>query len=222
VKISKFPKEINEQLAEEVGWHIGDGSMNFYSNRGKLKGIYQLRGHIDDDRDHYIKQIKPIFKNLYNIDISLREMPSTRVFGFQIWSDDLVKFKQELGLPLGFKIDIKIPQNFLNSKKIRIAVLRGIFDTDGCVYLERKNNKLYPRMEIGTISINLASQLKNIFSELGLRATTYKSYVGIKNKRDFYKVVIRGEEMFHNFVDIIKPKNQKHLDKYNRFIQSFK
>ena len=78
----KIPKSITPALAEETGWHIGDGSMNYYKNRGKLKGLYQLRGHIGDDRVHYIERIKPVFKQLYNLDVSLREMPSTRVFGF--------------------------------------------------------------------------------------------------------------------------------------------
>ena len=222
MKISKFPKEISEELAEEVGWHIGDGSMNFYSNIGKQKGIYQLRGHIDDDREHYIKRIKPIFKSLYGADISLREMPSTRVFGFQIWSDDLVKFKQELGLPLGFKIDIKIPQIFLSSENIKIAVLRGIFDTDGGIYLERKNHKLYPRMEIQTISLILANQLKESFNEIGLRATMYQSDFERGNKKKCYTVAVRGEEMFHKFIRIVSTQNPKHMAKYNRFIQSFK
>jgi len=36
-----IPKKITPELAEETGWHIGDGSMNYYNNKGKLKGIYQ-------------------------------------------------------------------------------------------------------------------------------------------------------------------------------------
>jgi len=44
-----FPDKIDVNLAEETGWHIGDGSMNFYNSSGKQRGIYQLRGHIEDD-----------------------------------------------------------------------------------------------------------------------------------------------------------------------------
>ena len=47
----QIPDDISLELAEEVGWHIGDGSMNFYKNRGKVKGLYQLRGHIEDDKN---------------------------------------------------------------------------------------------------------------------------------------------------------------------------
>lgn len=213
--IPKFPA-LSPELAEEVGWHIGDGSMNFYNNNGKKRGVYQLRGHIKDDKPHYIERIKPIFKRLYDIDISLREMPSTQVFGFQIWNDNLVKFKQSLGLKIGPKLDMIIPEKFLGNKELTAAVLRGIFDTDGCVYLQKKNNKLYPRLEIKTICPRLAEQLKDLFIELDLRATMYKeSYKQIGNKKISYAVVIRGNEMFHKFMEIIKPANSKHITKYN-------
>jgi len=223
MKIEKFPKEISEELAEETGWHIGDGSMNYYQNGKKMMGLYQLRGHIEDDRPHYIQRIKPIFKSLYGVDISLREMPSTRVFGFQIWNDELVKFKQKLGLEIGPKLNVKIPNIFLTNEKLKISVVRGIFDTDGCVYLEKKNNKLYPRMEIKTISFSLAEQLKSLFNDLSLRATMYEEKMQrLGNKKISYAVVIRGEEMFHKFMKIISPQNPKHLAKYNLFEQSFK
>lgn len=142
-------------------------------------------------------------------------MPSTRVFGFQIWNDGLVNFKQKLGLCLGPKISVEIPNIFLVSKDLKAAVVRGIFDTDGCVYLEKKNGKLYPRMEIRTISLRLAEQLKNIYTDLGLRATMHQDHMQlIGNKRISYCVIIRGIEMFHKFMQIITPANSKHVIKY--------
>src|SRR3989344_4533561 len=156
----KIPKKITPMLAEETGWHIGDGSMNFYhKDSTKLQGIYQLRGHINDDRPHYEQRIRPIFKSLYHTNLSLRKMPSTGVFGFQIWNDDLIRFKHKLGLPLGKKITIFIPKAFLASRELKSCIIRGIFDTDGCLFLEKKNNKLYPRMEITTVSKALADQI---------------------------------------------------------------
>jgi len=142
----KIPSEISKELAEEIGWHIGDGSMNFYKNSGKLKGFYQLRGHIKEDKEHYKKRIKQLFKKLFDIKISLREMPSTRVIGFQIWNNKLIEFKQRLGLPLSEKSEIEIPKTLLSNNRLKKAVIRGIFDTDGGIYLERKNKKIYPRM----------------------------------------------------------------------------
>ncbi|MFA7707916.1 MAG: LAGLIDADG family homing endonuclease [Candidatus Pacearchaeota archaeon] len=218
-----LPSSITPELAEETGWHIGDGSMNYYNNKGYRKGIYQLRGHIEDDKQHYLIRIKPLFKLLYGIDISLREMPSTRVFGFQIWNDNLVKFKEKLGLPLGKKFDVAIPEIFLNNNHIRIAVIRGIFDTDGCIYLQPKYGKLYPRLEITTISLKLAEQLLDLLNKLELRTTMHKICPSQEGERLlYYKVNIRGVEMFYKFMELIKPANPKHIKKYKFFKESFK
>jgi DNA-binding transcriptional regulator WhiA len=223
MKITQFPSKITPELAEETGWHIGDGSMNYYNNKKHKGGVYQLRGHIEDDKQHYLIRIKPIFKKLYDIDISLREMPSTRVFGFQIWSNELVKFKESLGLKIGPKLDLIIPSDFLKTDELKIAVLRGIFDTDGCVYLERKNHKLYPRLQITTICKGLAEQMKKIFNELGLRASVNKASSNLRGPRkQAYILVLRGDEMIHKFMKIIKPKNPKHMAKYCFYQKSFK
>jgi len=216
----KFPRKITRELAEETGWHIGDGSMNFYKNHGKVRGVYQLRGHISDDKNHYITRIKPFFKTLYNLDISLREMPSTRVFGFQIWNDELVNFKHKLGLPLGKKTNVEIPKGMLNKKENVISVIRGIFDTDGCIYLERKNKKLYPRIEISTISLNLAKQLHFLLNDLGFRATYYSVIKKQKNRKTSYLVSVRGEKMADMWFRIIKPANSKHVKKFAYFNDS--
>ena len=217
----QVPKNISPELAEETGWHIGDGSMNFYRNRGKSKGFYQLRGHIEDDKNHYIERIKPLFKKLYGLNVSLREMPSTRVFGFQIWNDDLVNFKKKLGLVLGYKYNIEIPKAFLDKNDLKKAVIKGIFDTDGGIYLERKNKKLYPRLSITTISFKLSEQLLKLFNEFGLRATRYSQlYNRDFNRKRSYIITIRGVEMFHKFMKEINPKNPKHIKKYQNFLSS--
>ena len=215
------PKSISKELAEEIGWHIGDGSMNFYKNRGKLKGFYQLRGHIEDDKDHYEKRIKPLFEKLFGIKINLREMPSTRVFGFQIWNDDLIEFKKKFNLPLGKKYNVTIPKKLLTSKNLKKSVIRGIFDTDGGIYLQIKNKKLYPRLYITTISFKLSEQLLESFDQFGLRATRYSQlYNKDFNRKRSYIITIRGVNMFHKFMKEISPKNPKHIKKYQNFLNS--
>ena len=217
----QIPKSISAELAEEIGWHIGDGSMNFYKNRGKTRGLYQLRGHIEDDKEHYEKRIKPLFDKLFNLKISIRDMPSTRVVGFQIWNDDLINFKKGLGLPLGHKYNIEIPKILLSKDMLKKAVIRGIFDTDGGIYLQRKNNSLYPRVYITTISLELSEQLLKLFDKFGLRATRYSQLYNKKfDRKRSYIITIRGVEMFHRFMKKISPKNPKHIKKYHDFLNS--
>jgi len=215
------PERITSELAEETGLHIGDGSMNFYFNKNHYEGKYSLRGHIFDDVKHYNSRIKILYETLYNLKPNISKMESTGVCGFQIWSSCIVRFKHNiLGLPLGNKINIKIP-NYLINKKYIIDVIRGIFDTDGCIYLEPKNHKLYPRVQIGTISINLAEQLRSSLLKLGFRVTEFIENRKDKGWNNLHVLSIRGESMVKKWFDIIKPANPKHVRRYDLYLSNY-
>ena len=215
-----IPKTITPELAEETGWHIGDGSMNYYVNGNKKKGLYQLRGHKLDDVEHYNSRIKTLYKSLFEIDIPLRLMDSTGVYGFQIWSNKLIDFKTELGLPTGKKNEISIPKLFLNNKELTKSIIRGIFDTDGCLYLQKRYNKLYPRIKIVTTSKKLAKQLKEQIIQLGIRATSYECKRKNLNWKPLQSIEVRGIVETEKWFSIIKPKNPKFIKKYNYLKQS--
>jgi intein/homing endonuclease len=208
----KLPNKMNLLLAEEVGLHLGDGSMNYYNN----KGLYQLRGHIIDDQEHYQLRIKWIYKKLFNIDLNLRKMPSCGVYGFQIWSNELVKFKEEfLGLPLGKKIEFGIPKEIIDNLGFSKSFLRGYFDTDGCLYLENKNGKPYPRVEMSTISQTFACQLNETLTKLGFKSSYYIEKRGKYGWQDLHRFIVRGDNMTKKWFDEIKPKNPKHNKKFS-------
>ena len=40
MKTISIPTHLSAELAEETGWHIGDGSMNYYDNKGYNRGFY--------------------------------------------------------------------------------------------------------------------------------------------------------------------------------------
>ncbi|MDD5133358.1 MAG: LAGLIDADG family homing endonuclease [Candidatus Nanoarchaeia archaeon] len=213
-----LPEKPIIELAEETGLHIGDGSMNFYKNGNTSKGLYSLRGHMFDDKEHYNNKIIDLYKKVYDLKIKPKEMPSTKVFGFQIWDDSLIEFKNKiLKLPLGKKFDICIPSCFLNRKEYTINVVKGIFDTDGTLYLQPKYKKLYPRLEISTTSKPLGLQLNNLINKLGIRSTIYSYKHKNHNWLDLYKVSIRGEFMLNKWMKIISPNNPKHWKKYYYF-----
>lgn len=216
-----LPEKLTLELSEETGLHIGDGSMNFYRNQNRLIGFYQLRGHIRDDKKHYDTRIKELYQILYNLNPKIREMKSTGVYGFQIWSDALVNFKYKvLGLLLGNKLDIKISKLFFKKKDFLVSIIRGIFDTDGCVYLEFKNKKLYPRVEFKTVSPVLSEQIKKILFLLGLRATKYALVRKEQNWNTLYTVAIRGDRMINRIFKLIQPANPKHISKFEYYRNS--
>ncbi len=209
----KIPKLTSELLAEETGWHLGDGSMNYYLG----KGLYQLRGHIKDDSDHYVQRIKPAYQELFNLNVNLRKMPSTGVYGFQVWAKDLVQFKnQKLGLPLGKKVEFQIP-GFIKNSTLLKAFVRGYFDTDGCLYLEKKNGKLYPRLEMASISGKFMAQLNESLLNLGFKGSFYVEKREHKGWNDIHKVILRGDAMLNKWFSEIKPQNPKHIQKFENY-----
>jgi hypothetical protein len=212
-----LPKKWSAELAEESGWHIGDGSMNFYNGRG----LYQLRGHIQDDREHYIKRIKPLFKKTYDLDISLRNMPSTGVFGFQLWNNDLVNFKhKKLLMPIGKKLDYAIPKKFKENFQLKTSFLRGLFDTDGCIYIEKKRGKPYPRADIKISCEKVSKDVLEMCLSLGIRTTRYVWKRKEKNWRTIYEITIRGTTMVNKWMEIVQPANSKHVNKWRDFIKN--
>ncbi|MDD5253573.1 MAG: LAGLIDADG family homing endonuclease [Candidatus Nanoarchaeia archaeon] len=215
-----LPEKMTLELAEEIGLHIGDGSMNFYQNKKRMLGSYSLRGHIQDDKHHYLSRIAPLYQRLYNLKPRIREMPSTGVIGFQIWSNGLTNFKHQLlKLPLGKKENIKIPQFIYKHKEYIPSIIRGVYDTDGTLYLEKKYNKLYPRIQINTVSNLLAEQLKKSLNQLDIRTTKYTQIRKEKNWNNLHTISIRGEKMMDKFFNIIQPFNPKHLIKLKKYLK---
>lgn len=206
-----LPKKMTPELAEEVGLHLGDGSMNYYDG----KGFYQLRGHIEDDKDHYNGRIKYLYKKLFNIEIKPRNMPSTGVYGFQIWSDELIDYKSKiLGLPLGKKLEFEVPLSIAKNSEFSKSFLRGFFDTDGCLYIENKRGKPYPRIEMASISGKFAKQLRELLPVLGFRVSLYEENREKKGWKNLYHLSIRGYSMTKKWFEEIGPQNPKHILKF--------
>jgi len=206
----KIPDKINPRLAEEIGIHLGDGSMNVYG-----KGyLYSLEGHFNDDREYYQNYIAPLMKELYNLDVRLRERKCAGVYGFQIGSKGLISFKKDLGLPLGSKKNIEIPNIILNAKKeIISSFIRGFFDTDGGIYLEKKNKKLYPRIQITNYSNKIMFQLKEVLENI----FKFNLCLYLDKNTNVYRIIIRGENNFKKWMSLIGTNNPKNFLKYERW-----
>ncbi|MFH0956695.1 MAG: LAGLIDADG family homing endonuclease [Candidatus Aenigmatarchaeota archaeon] len=208
----KIPSAINEKLAEETGIHIGDGSMNVYNGRF----LYSLRGHRDDDCEYYTSYITSIYRELYNLDVKIRSWQD--VIGFQKASKMLVTFKRHaLGMPLGEKGDIQIPYSMSNDCSFACSCLRGILDTDGCIYLENRASGLYPRIEISSTSKPLIKQISFILNEfLKINNSCWIPRRPDGNWRTLYRVSIRGMKNMDRWFESIGSNNPKHLRKFER------
>lgn len=193
-----LPNKLSPELAEEIGLHLGDGTLS------KNKNYFSVRGGYAEE-DYYTDYILPLYKNIYNINPPL--LKRSLACGFEISSKGIKEFKSKvLGITTGVKTYvIEVPSCIIESKdkKIYNAFLRGLIDTDGCYYYNEK--KQYPVISLGLKSIPLLKKVNEILKLLG-----YKPYFHKKS----YQIQINGFPQFKKWTDEIgssSPKNKKRI-----------
>jgi len=207
---------LSKELCEEIGAHIGDGSMGVYDGRY----IVSFCGNKEKDYE-YVKRIAGLYSKLYSIRPKIRFWSG--VVGFQIFSKSVLEFKASLGLPIGKKIRIDIPAKIKESSKACIAsCLRGIFDTDGTVYLENKNHDIYPRIQLKVASKELAESVTKLLNEkFNIRATHYWRSEN-KRWRVSHYVECRGRGNLRAWMKLIGFSNSRNLNKVSEYYKRSK
>lgn len=199
----KLPKSVTPELAEEVGIHLGDGFLPSKKYEFRVKGDKIL------EKEYYENFISVLYKKLYNVDLNLKEYEKS--FGFELYSKAISQFKIKcLGIKAGRKDDIEIPDALkINDKKILCALIRGFFDTDGCVYFKSqgKLKKSYPVISACSKSKNLAFDFHYILKMLGFKVNLYET------KKGYFHLVMNGYANFNKYSKIVGWNNPKHEKK---------
>jgi hypothetical protein len=199
---------MTKDIAEEVGIHIGDGSMNIYKNIP----TYTVACNSVSDREFITNTVAPLIRKIYKIEPKLRNW-SKGSFGFRIYSKKLVEFKTGLGLPLGKKTNIAIPNLILGNKEFVLTCIKGIFDTDGYVYIENKYGKPYPRLEIATTSEKLAEQIKTILQEENINCSVWRNNRRNVNWKPKFTISVRGYKNLEKWMKTIGTDNPRNKNK---------
>lgn len=118
----------SSRFAELIGIYMGDGNLGKYP-RCKYLRIYfnpKQRQYIDDVKAMLLKQFG---KNPYE-----RYRKDAGVTYLEVTLKDMDKY---MGFPVGSKIRNKITiPDWIWKKEIYLkSCLRGLFDTDGCIYI---------------------------------------------------------------------------------------
>jgi intein/homing endonuclease len=203
--------ELNEEICEFIGALIGDGYIGNYGSR-KQQYLIGLVGHNKLDKNYFVDYLYPLIKRNFNfVNPHIYYRSDENTIRLVIYSKRLFMFLTSLGMPIGKKSRIiKIPQKILEKESHICATIRGIFDTDGCVFLDRrlKYKQPYPRLVLQSASIPLIEQLENY---LGNYFTLYVK----KNNRDGYRnnLEIYGHQQLESFLKRIGLSNQRHLSR---------
>lgn len=211
-----------EKLAEFFGAMTGDG---WIQTDGRC---LFLAGDPIEDREYYDKKVIPLISKLI-VPVKPKNFPYWNVYGTGIYKKDIIKEILDLGFPKGKKVEIaSVPSWIISSNiKTKRAFIRGLFDTDGCIFMQKdytkysntfnSNYHTKSRIRITSISKRLMEEVSFLLSSLKFRHTVRWREGGFRHNRNnssSYFVEINSIQDVHRFFKEIKPNNPKHITKY--------
>ena len=198
------PKNCNE-LAELLGILIGDGHLAKYQVSICTNRLTDI-GHA--------KFSRRLIKKLFGIPVSLKERKADNSVVVVASSKKLVQFLNKKGMPVGNKINsgLKIPAWVFKELDYQKSFLRGLFDTDGCIYLDKHKigGKIYysKGWALTSYSKPLREDIVIVLKNMGYNPTL----------RDTQKSVYlrRQVDIKRYFLDI-GTNNFKHMTRYKNY-----
>lgn len=200
------------ELAELFGILLGDGNCQVIKSRG----IYQIRifGHSIDDKNYLSKYVKRLLKRTFNVEFSVTFKKKCKAIMLSKQSKDLVYTLKKFGLNDGNKTknNAKIPDWIFQNKKYLKACIRGLIDTDGCVYPKTRKHKT-PTIWFTSASKSIRKSFTKAFKILGYKVS---KWVDRKNKNVKQCSMGNSKEVlkYYKEVGFSNPKYEKRFKKF--------
>lgn len=193
--------KLSVHLAEFVGILLGDG--------GITKNQITITLH--NEEKEYRHFVIRLIQKLFGVQSSCLEHPSDSIYRVMVSRIELVRFCTEiLGLKIGNKVkqQVNIPSWINKNRRFQIGCLRGLMDTDGCVFTHRYkvNGKVYAykKLAFSNGSRPLLTSVYNILRRNGF----HPRYAQGKDVR------LDRREDVKRFFHIIGTHNPKYLKRY--------
>lgn len=193
---------LSRYLAEFVGIVLGDGGM---SSR-------QLTISFNSLDVGYARYVKQLGRDLFRIIPGKYADPHDQVFSLTYSGVALIEMLESLGLKRGDKVkhQVDVPDWIWREPSYQRACLRGLMDTDGCVYQHRYrvNNKayVYTKLCFTNYSRPLLNSAKKIFEGLELFPTIHK---------DGHRLYLHNSRGVHRYFKLVGTNNPRYRNRYN-------
>ena len=211
---------IDEDIAELIGIHIGDGCIS----KNQRYHEYYLGGDLKEEKEYHDLWVGPLFNKkimvpFFGNKVCYKEHPKVGIYGFHIFDKRLVKFFEELGVASGPKLNIGIPEEIRNNKNLHKRFIRGLFDTDGNIYFDKNRScknpiNNVPNIKLDNVSNQLVEQVMEMLIGLGLHPRLKKPYQGKRNRNKVHTLLIYRRGDVRYFIKNIGFKNAKHHTKW--------
>lgn len=196
------------ELAEIVGIMLGDGCLH-RTKKGYLHSMIAFH----KEELFYLNHVKILFESyFYPYIFRIDELKDE--FMLRNSSSCIGRIMMKVGLIPGNKTKnkVKIPKWIFSNKEFLISVMRGLFDTDGCVY--RKYDH-YAQIQFKFGCIEILKSVREVLILLGFHPTkiqwepNHKGYTG-------YKIYLSRQEEIDRFFEKIIPMNAKHVERFKK------
>src|SRR3989344_1191345 len=111
------------------------------------------------------------------------------------------------------KNQVDVPHWIKKNKFLRTFCIRGLFDTDGCFYVDKHfiRDKIYKNagMNFTNRSVPLLQFFKNTLIEIGFAPTQTSKYC----------IVLRREADIVRYFSEIGSSNSKHINKFRAYLE---
>lgn len=223
IELNNFFGEKLLLIIEMISIILGDGhiSLNY------IKSRYSCEIALNSDEIEYVNYVRNLLRTIFNVNPSLNKRDSDNTTLIRVFKKEIIEFLIKLGLIPGNKVEnqVGIPKwikNLLFSKKlnqynmneikknIAINCLRGLIDTDGCIYLSwyKKKDYLSLGIKFTNASKRLVQDFRDICKILGFNFSKISVYIGTtKNGTKYigYSTNIESKSQVKRFIQIIKP-----------------
>lgn len=218
----KIPTRLTPKLGYLVGIHIGDGCMNIYK-RMKIKDYrIEYSGHIIDEKEFHTQIIGPIFKELFNKEVSLqydKRIGHSNIRTYLRSKGILTFLNKVMGIPLGPKNRIDIPQIIKKSNnEIKKEFIKGLSDTESCLTFKKRHRKkhYYPTISISNQSKKLIKNTEKLLKLFEINSSSSYDILSLRNgkKTTRHDIYIYGKDNLNKWMKLIGFNSTKHLTKY--------
>ena len=217
-----LPKKLSPLLAEDIGFHLGDGYLGDYSTEANPhKYEISYSGHKIYDYPYYIETLFKRKLELFGICPKLFVSKTQNSIIAKNLSKAIVFFYRDvIGISCGNKINACVPPMIKNSSRnIKISFIRGLFDADSCLTFKKKHKNVnyYPCIELTSINDDIFNTIKSFLLEFGFTFTTsIKSPEKYKRLKYLQHCIdINGKTNLDRWMRLIGFNNQKQLFKYS-------
>lgn len=201
--------EEDENLAEFVCIILGDGHVHkrgekSYHNYGLSISLNRV-----DERE-YVKYVYSLVKHVTGLEPKLYQRKGSKGIDIKLSNKKLVYDLISKGILTGDKVknQVYVPNWIKNNEKNLAGGLRGLFDTDGSVWINHRDKNL--GLSFKNASRNLVSDFIDMNEKIGIKSgkiVKSESYhPKFKKYYNAYQTQIIGKIYIKKFIDIVKPK----------------